>query len=463
MQTPKDIHKLIASGESATLEFKQNFNDEVIESIVAFANSTGGSVLIGVSNTGKITGTTTGNETLQNWANEIKNKTSPAQVVDITDYEMEGKVICQIRVNEYPVKPVSFKGRYFKRVKNSNHQLNVREISEIHLQSLQLSWDAYPYPKATLDGLDYHKIRQFIAKVNNSDRFILPENVEDALNKLRMVVDNVPVNAAMLLFAKEHLNHNVHVGRFKTPAMIIDDKIYKGGLFELVEETMRYIIGQIKVAFEITGKTTQRTEIFEYPIPALRELVLNAVIHRDYTSPVDIQIKIYDQGITFFNPGKLYGGITIEQLKTDSYQSRTRNKLIAEAFYLTKDIEKYGSGYIRIRREIKEYPTMKVEYRELGDGFLVEIKYEKQKLSSRTEADVVDGVVDGVVNGVVNTRLNKIIELIKSDKAVSASQIAKALNISSRTVQRDIDKLKKQKRIMRIGSEKGGHWKINEK
>lgn len=66
---------------------------------------------------------------------------------------------------------------------------------------------------------------------------------------------------------------------------------------------MRYIIGQIKVAFEITGITTQRTEIFEYPIPALRELVLNAIIHRDYTSPTDIQIKILDQGITFFNPG----------------------------------------------------------------------------------------------------------------------------------------------------------------
>jgi ATP-dependent DNA helicase RecG len=460
MQDIKDIRKLITSGESATLEFKQNFNDEAIETIVAFANSSGGSVLIGVSNNMKITGTTTGNETLQNWANEIKNKTSPAQVVDITDHEIDGKVICQIRVNEYPVKPVSFKGRYFKRVKNSNHQLNVREISEIHLQSLQLSWDAYPYPKATMDDLDYHKIRQFITKVNNSGRFILPENVEDALNKLRMVVDNVPVNAAMLLFAKEHLNHNVHVGRFKTPSMIIDDKIYKGGLFEVVEETMRYIIGQIKVAFEITGKTTQRTEIFEYPIPALRELVLNAVIHRDYTSPVDIQIKIFDQSITFFNPGRLYGGLTIEQLKTDSYQSQTRNKLIAEAFYLTKDIEKYGSGFIRIRKEIKEYPSMEFAYSELGSGFLVEIKYEKQKLSTKTEPDVVDGVVEDVVEDVVDRRLKKVLELIKGNKDISASQIATALNISSRTVQRDIDRLKKQKRIIRVGPEKGGHWEI---
>jgi len=75
-------------------------------------------------------------------------------------------------------------------------------------------------------------------------------------------------------------------------------------------------------------------------------------------------------------------------LYTDSYQSRTRNKLIAEVFYLTKDNEKYESGYIRVRREIKEYPTMEFEYRELGDEFLVEIKYIKQKPSTRAEVEV---------------------------------------------------------------------------
>ena len=107
MPLPKDIHKLIISGESEKVEFKQSFNDEVIETIVAFANTSGGSVFIGISNTGKIIGASIGNETLQRWTNEIKNKTSPEQVVDIVVYEVGGKVFCQIRVNEYPVKPHS--------------------------------------------------------------------------------------------------------------------------------------------------------------------------------------------------------------------------------------------------------------------------------------------------------------------------------------------------------------------
>jgi predicted HTH transcriptional regulator len=85
MPTSEEIHKLIESGESENIEFKQGFNDEVIETVVAFANTSGGSILIGVSNTGKIAGTAIGNETIQNWTNEIKNKTSPTQVVNITN------------------------------------------------------------------------------------------------------------------------------------------------------------------------------------------------------------------------------------------------------------------------------------------------------------------------------------------------------------------------------------------
>ena len=91
MPVAEDIHKLIASGESEKMEFKRSFNEGVIESIAAFANTSGGSIVIGVSNTGKIMGASIGKETLQKWTNEIKNKTSPAQVVDIFDYKVDGQ------------------------------------------------------------------------------------------------------------------------------------------------------------------------------------------------------------------------------------------------------------------------------------------------------------------------------------------------------------------------------------
>ena len=149
-------------------------------------------------------------------------------------------------------------------------------------------------------------------------------------------------------------------------SFIIDERMIRGNLFDVVEETVRFINSHFKVAFEITGVTTQRTEIFEYPIAAVREVVLNSVIHRDYVS----QIKIFDQSIIFYNPGRLYGRVTLDDLKEDSFTSDLRNKLIAEAFYLTKDIEKYGTGFFRVHNEIKEYPTMAFRYHEQGNDLL---------------------------------------------------------------------------------------------
>jgi ATP-dependent DNA helicase RecG len=186
--------------------------------------------------------------------------------------------------------------------------------------------------------------------------------------------------------------------------MIIDDKMYCGTLFEMVDEIMRYLVSQIKVAFEIKGMPTQRTEIFEYPLSALLETVLNTLVHRDYLSPVDIQIKIYDQKITFFNPGSLYGNLTVEDLRNGNYQAYARNKLIAEAFYLTGDIEKYGSGFIRIRKELKKYPTMNMEFGDIPNGFMVTYSYIQQKTTTTIDDDldnVADSVVDGVVENVV--------------------------------------------------------------
>ncbi len=194
--------------------------------------------------------------------------------------------------------------------------------------------------------------------------------------------------------------------------MIIDDKMVRATLFDAVEETMRIIISHLKVAFEITGKKIERTEIFEYPLEALRELVLNSIIHRYYTSPVDNQIKIFDQKMTIFNPGKLYGDLTIEQLKTDSYPSRTRNKLIAEAFYLTGDIEKYGSGYQRIRNAIKDYPTMNFDYEESGDGYMVTVDYRQQKQTTENREGVSGGV-------------NEALTFIQENPGLSAKKLPK--------------------------------------
>lgn len=189
---------------------------------------------------------------------------------------------------------------------------------------------------------------------------------------------------------------------------------------------------------------------------------LCAIIHRDYTSPVDIQIKIFDQSISFFNPGKLFGNLTIEELSTDTYQSHMRNKLIAEAFYLTKDIEKYGSGYIRIRKEILSYPTMILNYKEVGSGFLVEIHYKKQKISTKPTDHVTEnvGVSVGVSVG-VNDGVNSLLKLVEDYPGIKSAELREKLNVSQRTVERWLKYLRDEQKIVFKGAFKtGGYWLI---
>ncbi len=218
------IDKLLKTGESQTVEFKASFGRETIESLVAFANVQGGTVLVGVADDSSILGVTIGKETLNGWLGQIKSATSPAIIPDIEAVQVDYKWVVAIHINEYPVKPVNTKGKYFKRVANSNHQLSLSEITNLYLQSLQASWDAHEAQGESLDSLSVNKIEKFISVVNGSGRFTLDQSPILALQKLKYVVNDKPTWASTLLFATEPPRHHIHIGRFKTPTMIIDDR-----------------------------------------------------------------------------------------------------------------------------------------------------------------------------------------------------------------------------------------------
>ena len=442
--------------ENQYIEYKSTFNDSVIETLSAFANTKGGKVMVGITDEGKVnTGFSFGKESIQRWLNEIKVKTQPSIIPNIDIVTFENHDIIEFSIQEFPIKPVSFRGRYFKRVRNSNHQLSPVEIADMNLQSLQLSWDSYTASELSLNNLDMNKVNKFIQKVNSSGRFQLVGTIIENLEKLRLVSQNKITNAAYLLFSLEDIPYNVHLGRFKTEDIIIDDKMLRCSLFEAVEETMKYIVSQMKVAFEITGESLQRTEIFEYPLQAIRELVLNAFIHRDYLSSIDVQIKIFDQSISIFNPSGLFGNLTIDDLKTNNYRASTRNKLIAEAFYLTGDIEKYGSGFIRIRNAVAGYNTMKFDFKEIANGFLTELSYRIQKTSTK------DGTKDGT-KGYKEATMHRIIDVLIQNREITIDATAEILGIPRRTLVRYFEELKIQKKIRRIGSRRDGYWEVLE-
>ncbi len=128
----KELNKLLESGETETLEFKESFDKKTIEAAGAFANTKGGTILIGVSDRNEIKGVQIGKETLRNWANQISQSTEPRIIPEIELGTINRKRVVIIRIKEFPIKPVSVKGRYFRRVENSNRIMTMQEIAQMH-------------------------------------------------------------------------------------------------------------------------------------------------------------------------------------------------------------------------------------------------------------------------------------------------------------------------------------------
>ncbi|MCF6356317.1 MAG: putative DNA binding domain-containing protein [Draconibacterium sp.] len=139
----KDLVHIIKQGENEGLEFKTSFGKETIESVVAFANTKGGQIIIGITNNKAIIGVGISEESIPNWINQIKQNTHPQVIPNVEHFVIEGKNVIVFTVPEYPVKPVAFKNKYLKRVKNSNHLMSVDEIANEHLKTINSSWDFY--------------------------------------------------------------------------------------------------------------------------------------------------------------------------------------------------------------------------------------------------------------------------------------------------------------------------------
>ena len=217
-----------------------------------------------------------------------------------------------------------------------------------------------------------------------------------------------------------------------------------------VELVMDFIKKHINQAIIFTGNI-ENTIQWQYPLEALREIVLNMIIHRDYSQSADSVIKIFDDRIEFYNPGSLPHGITIDKLLANDYISTPRNKLIANLFKEMGWIEKYGSGIQRIIESFKTARLPNPMFEEIGTGIRVTVFGE----------EISDNVTDNVVDNVVDNEI-KILNLLQTKPYLSATALAELTGLSSRSVQRYLKSLKEKDRIIRKGSDKGGYWQINE-
>ena len=437
-----DILSVISAGESGTIEFKATFQKEVIETVVAFANAKGGQILIGVSDAMHIKGVVINHETLKDWLNQIKNNTHPSVLPDIEAHQLDGKTIVQISVTEQPIKPIAFKNRYFKRIQNANHLMTLDEIANEHLKSINSSWDYHIDTRHDYADISMEKVLGLIQKIEKHKDKPFDDDPYMVLQKYELVKEGKLTFAAYLLFVNNvSAITSLQIGRLKTETDIIDNIDLNTDLLSQIEGALSFIRKHLMVEYIITGEA-QRQERYDYPIEAIREIVINMVIHRDYRDSGNSIIKIYDDRIEFFNPGKLYDDLTIAQLNSGRYASRTRNRAIANMFKECGLIERYGSGIKRIKNACAQHDITEPVFEEFQHGFSVTL-YKKDNVG-------------------VNVGVNGLLSYVQSHPGKRAGEIAVVFKLTQRTIERWLKQLKVNGLVEYRGAAKtGGYYYLD--
>jgi ATP-dependent DNA helicase RecG len=215
-----------------------------------------------------------------------------------------------------------------------------------------LSWDAGAEPGSSLSDLDMTSVQHFVEQVKKIGRRPVPAGTGEVefLERLNLLESGVPTRAALLPFGKDPLKHfpaaYVKLGRFRSPTLIVDDKRVDGTLLSQVDECMTWFRERFQTEFVITG-APQREVIWEYPLEAVREAMINALCHRDYRSNTNVQIRLYDDHLEIWNPGDLPTNLTTDDLLRE-HDSVPPNRLLADCLFFCGLIENWGSGTIRM-------------------------------------------------------------------------------------------------------------------
>jgi ATP-dependent DNA helicase RecG len=383
-----EISEIITEGENTRVEFKESMNDSAYKTIDAFSNTEGGTLLCGISDNGDIVGTDCSDGIMRDIIGKIVSTMGINPRVNSVEKGEER--VLKIEIGRSG-QPISYRGKYYKRVGNTTREMQGEELITFFQQ--WSNWDTLT-GEYNIDEINEDTVNEFIKiGINNGRLKHIDENggLNDKLQQLGVLRKGKLTNAAIMLFGKnpqEHfINAIIRIVRFKNDTTIIGDTIIDGNLFQQVKLAENEINRNIDVSYVIDDNSFSRKNVWDYPLVAIREALMNAIVHRDYfKSNVQTQIKIFDDHIRIFNVGGLPEGITIEQLK-DIHTSVPRNPLIVRIFYRAGFIEELGSGIIRMMKSLDDAGLPNPEFKEEAGGFSIYLwqRYSKKDLNERQE------------------------------------------------------------------------------
>jgi len=439
--------------ESEQLEIKSSFKEwkEIIISLVAFANKEGGKVIVGFDDNGNPTNQVVGKNTIEDLGNKIKNNTDPVLYPSIVVKTFALGEITEFEVKEAEIKPVFAFNKAFVRVGKSNQKLSNQEVRNLIKRYTLPDFDKQFFTE-NIENIEWDE--KLISQLNKNYFKIEFHTYFDFLKSLNIYNGKNITNAAYLCFVKKNSlmpNAIMKAARFKGNSMVhfIDMKDFDTNIITAVEDTLEFIKRHINMSVEI-DQAPQRKEIWAYPLNALREAIINAVVHRDYADHGNIQIRIFDDTLQIWSPGLLPPEINIKKLLSEN-RSIPRNKKLAQIFYNINLIENWGTGFLRIIDACLQKGLQKPSFEEKAGAFVITFfrKNIKKKLSG--------GVNEGV-NGGVNGGVNTLLQIIKKYQGKNTRELSEIINKPYKTTEKWLKKLKDSNKIIFKGSPKTGGY-----
>ena len=381
--TPTELRQIVANGEGPTVEFKREFNTAIDKELVAFANSNGGLVLIGVSDDAVIVGIS---EDLRRLEERImgvcRANCRPSLTPEVEVVTIDGENVVVVKIQESD-QITTARDICYVRAGSTTRRALPEELQRLALKTAPTAFERTPVHNLTFDDLNLTQMLDYFQKrspratqINGIrlERLALGQHFAVALGD-----ELVPTVAGVLLFGLQpQLGHpEWGLSAVKFSGVEISDPIsdrvdIEGRLDEMLQEVETFVLRNMRTAAVFDeNNPIRRIDLAEYPISAVRESVVNALAHRDYSQPARVNLRIYDDRLELTNPGPLPARLNLDELIYQGGISFPRNPIIAGVMREWGFMEQVGRGLVHIRRQMQELGSEEPQFKSTDVGFTV--------------------------------------------------------------------------------------------
>jgi ATP-dependent DNA helicase RecG len=442
--------------ESETVELKPSLSqmERVLKTVCGFLNHKGGIIYFGISNKGEVMGQVATDSNLRKISQQIGSRIKPAVVPVIEEIEVEGLPVIKVTVEKYNKELNYFDAVPYTRSGTETIAMPPDEVKKTILNCSKFVWDGWICEDSSFGDIDIEKVKKYLQfrekERNISAKINMP--LKDFLNNIKAVSRDKPTNAGILFFGEDPLKHLHHaqlrIARIKGTKIfntILDKWDCDGTLWDMVLEAEDFIKRNIRYMGLRTDKF-QRIDKYEYPIKALKEAIINGLIHRDYQSRADVRVFIFDDRVEIVSPGAFPEGVTPEKPI-----HKPVNSILSSYMYDIGLIEKYGSG-IYLENELCRINGNEKPIYDLGE---IETKV---IFKSQVRIISMDGV--GEKYG-LNERQAKAVEYIGRIGTITNKEYRQLFpGINEKTVFRDLKSLVERGILIQKGEKKGRYYQL---